>query len=64
MIVEVVIVWCEWDVEADKEIYATEELARAYMAEALVDCGIDDPLEKLVKQGYVSFEHKTLIDSL
>ncbi len=61
---KVVTVWCEWDVDADKELYTTEELARAHMAKALVDCGIDDPLEELVKQGYVSFEHKTLVDSL
>ena len=61
---QVVKVWCEWDVGAQNDIYATEDLAYLHMREALKDCDIDDPIDLLIEKGLVSFETVKVIDTV
>lgn len=38
---------CEWDIGINEKRFASLEIMKAHIAKALVECGIEEPLEEL-----------------
>lgn len=55
---------CEWDIGQEYFVFLTGELAEAWATQALIDCGIEDDIEDLKDECYVSFEMITLIKDI
>jgi hypothetical protein len=47
---------CEWDIGLNGALWEQESEARVDVAQALIDCGIEEPLEELEDEGLVTFE--------
>jgi hypothetical protein len=54
---EIVQVVCEWDIGQDQQVFATQSGAEDWVIQALINGGIDDPLEELEDQGLVAYNY-------
>lgn len=52
---------CEWDIGINENIYATEEVLRRDVAQALKACGIDESLEECEEEGYISIDSNSVV---
>jgi hypothetical protein len=51
----IVKVWSEWELSCN-DLFMSEEKARAKVARALEDCGLEESLEEYMEEGLISFE--------
>lgn len=56
--------WCEWDIGVEGVVYTSEEVAHLDLAEALANCGVEEPFEELLEQGLVGLEPVMVIGEL
>lgn len=58
---EIVQVICEWDIGQENYVFTSQSLAEEWVIQALIDCGIDDPLEELEGAGLVAYNYIEIV---